>query len=70
MVSGGLLGAGREARQAERRAHHLQESAALRRIQPIRSAVGKFVFEKLLEFVGVGELFQAPPILRSFAFVQ
>src|SRR5579862_3481540 len=48
--------------QAERGAHHFEESAARNGVDPFGGAFGEFAVESVLEFRASGEFFEAAPV--------
>ena len=67
---GGLLRTRGRSGQRQRGSHQLEERAPAVGIVPIRVAVGELVLNKPLELFGVGEFFQAAPVLRAFGGLQ
>src|ERR1051325_9004964 len=60
-----LSSTGSNTRKSKRSAHQLQESPASGRIVPLSSILGELAMKYFLEFICLGELFEASPILFS-----
>src|SRR5205814_3060458 len=57
-----LLGAGRQPRQRQRRAHQPHEAPAAYGVVPLRSVFGELAVQRLIELLGFGKLFEAAPV--------
>ena len=65
MGSSGRAHASGHAGQAERCAHHFEETATRDGVDPFRCAFGEFAVQRFLEIVASRELFEAAPVFGA-----
>src|SRR5213080_2034702 len=69
-VLGWLSCARSEARECERRTHQLKKLAAADRIIPLGRILREFAMKEFLKLFGLGQLFEATPVLFALRKVE